>query len=262
MGRGGEEDHAPLLVFRKGGEQLIALLTAAVGADTGMSLIDNDEIRAMAGKDVTATFGLDVVETDDSKGMHGEDVAARRQPPLQLERGRGGDGHRLDAEMALQLFRPLFHQVWGAEHGKGIHLAAIHEFAQDEAGLDGLADADIIGDEQAQAGLSQGHEQRYQLVGARLEGDLGGGAEGTSAAAQGETQGIGQQQGAAAGGPPGILRQAEGGRFDGQRFQLGQQVNGIFLAAGERTQFQKLRLIGRQHDPFAVARTYEIPGRE
>ena len=82
-----------------------------------------------------------------------------------------------------------------AEHGERIDLAAVHQFAQDQAGLDGLADADIVGDEQARHLQAKRHEQRNELIGAGLEGELGGGTERAGTATQRQAQRIREQRG-------------------------------------------------------------------
>ena len=50
-------------------------------------------------------------------------------------------------------------------------LGTVEELAGDEQRLDGLADADVVGDEEADRVLAEGEEQRKQLVGPRLDGD-------------------------------------------------------------------------------------------
>src|SRR4051794_17771280 len=42
----------------------------------------------------------------------------------------------------------------------------------DEEGLDGLSDADVVGDQEPDGVHLQGHEERHELVRPRLDGDL------------------------------------------------------------------------------------------
>ena len=55
----------------------------------------------------------------------------------------------------------------GHEDGEPLRPRPVEELAGDEAGLDGLADADVVGDQQADGVLAQRHEQRHELVAAR-----------------------------------------------------------------------------------------------
>ena len=75
---------------------------------------------------------------------------------------------RLDAKTIEQFILPFF-----AEHGRtdneqalGVHAGA--EFGPDQAGLDRLAEADLIGDENAVARGIQELEYRFELVGEEL----------------------------------------------------------------------------------------------
>jgi hypothetical protein len=63
----------------------------------------------------------------------------------------------------------------------------------DERGLDGLADTDVVGDEQAHRIELERHEQRHELVGARLDGDLAEAAERAGAAPQRQQQRVAQE---------------------------------------------------------------------
>ena len=89
---------------------------------------------------------------------------------------------------------PLLDEVRRAEHGEAVDLAAVEQLAGDERGLDGLADADVVGDEQAHRVELERHEQRHELVGARLDGDLAEAAEGPGAAPQREQERVAQEQ--------------------------------------------------------------------
>lgn len=88
---------------------------------------------------------------------------------------------------------PLLGQMRRTQHTEALDLPAIPQLARDEAGLDGLADADIISDEHAHRIEAHGEEQGDELVGAGLDGDAGEGLEGASGAAQREARGLLQQ---------------------------------------------------------------------
>ena len=58
-----------------------------------------------------------------------------------------------------------------AQHGQPLGVALGEQLGGDQPGLDGLADADVVGDQQPHGVLAQRHHQRDELVGARLDGD-------------------------------------------------------------------------------------------
>ena len=86
-----------------------------------------------------------------------------------------------------------------AEDGEAVGLAAVDQLAQDQAGLDGLADADIVGDQQPHDGEAQRHQQRHELIGARLEAEPRRRAERPGAAPKRQPQRLGQQASAVLG---------------------------------------------------------------
>ena len=78
-------------------------------------------------------------------------------------------------ELGRELSLPLLGEVRRAEHGEPFGVPAHEQLFGDQGGLDCFADSDVVGDEEADRAETQGHEQRHELVGARLDGD---GAEG------------------------------------------------------------------------------------
>jgi hypothetical protein len=107
--------------------------------------------------------------------------------------GVGADHHCVDVEAIGELALPLLAQVRRAQHGHALDFAAVEHFARNQRAFDGLADADVVGNQQADRGLLQGHQQRHQLVGARLDCDVAEAAKGSGSAAQLELQRIQQQ---------------------------------------------------------------------
>ncbi len=75
---------------------------------------------------------------------------------------------------------PLLRQVRRAQHGKPPDLATVEQFAGDDRCLDGLADADVVGDQEAHRVELERHHQRHELIGSRLDGDATEAAERTS----------------------------------------------------------------------------------
>ena len=92
-----------------------------------------------------------------------------------------------------KLVLPLLGQVRRTQHGQPPDLAAIEQLARDEAGLDGLADADVVGDQQPHRIELERHHQRHELVGPRLDRDAPEAAERTGGRARREPCRIAQQ---------------------------------------------------------------------
>jgi len=80
-------------------------------------------------------------------------------------------------ELFVQLLLPLLGEMRRAQHGESANLAAVKQFASDDRRLNSLADADIIGNQQAHGIELQRHHQRHELVGPRLDGDTSEAAE-------------------------------------------------------------------------------------
>ena len=232
----------------------IALLLALMRAGAGVRLVDDDEAGAGAGEILAAFLGLDVVKRDDGAGMRVEEGLVEGEATFEPGGGGGGDGGGVDAETGFQFAHPLVDEMGWAEDGEGLDLAPVDQFAQDESGLDGFADADVIGDEEAGDGLAQRHQERDELVGARLEREVGGRAEGARAAAEGQAERVGQEGGAELQGGGGVGRQGEGGGADTVRdFEGGVEEDRVVFATGERAEGEEVGLRRGQGDPLAVA---------
>ena len=93
-----------------------------------------------------------------------------------------------------KLALPLLAKMRRADDGEALDLAAIEQLADDQAGFNGLADADVVGDQEPDRLLAERHEQRHQLVGTWLDAEIGERAERAGAGAQLEAHGIAQEQ--------------------------------------------------------------------
>ena len=152
--------------------------------DTGVGLIDDHEFLG-AGEEFVASLGrFDEVQADNGEGIGPEYALARREVPLQTPRRRGRHSRCLNRELGLQLVHPLLHQVGRAEHRSAIDLATVIELTQDKAGLNGLADADVVGDQQADDIQFERHQERDELIRSRLETDAPNPSEGARTASQ------------------------------------------------------------------------------
>ncbi len=160
-----------------------------------MSLVDDDEVGAGAQELVAPSFGLDVVHGDDGVGEVVEEGAVAEAGELTFEPGDGGaqDEGGVEVKEVGEEAVPLLGEVRRAEDGGGADLAAVEELAQDERRLNGLADADVVGDEEADGIEPQGHQEGYELVGPGLDSDGSEGAEGSGGGAEAEAYGVAQE---------------------------------------------------------------------
>jgi len=160
----GQKDYSPVWIACQFGKKLEPLLLALLRANAGVSFVYDYEIRTGPSKAIAALVGLDVVEADDCEGIGVEQGLGERQAALQSRGRASSDRGGFDAEAGLQFADPLLDEVRRAQHGKRIDFSSIHQFAQDEAGLDGLPDPDVIGDEQARRLKAKRHQQGNKLA--------------------------------------------------------------------------------------------------
>ena len=120
------------------------------------------------------------------------------------------------------------------------------------AGLDGLADADVVGDQQPDRVLPQRHQQRDELVGAGFDGEPGQRPERPGAGPEADPQRRPQQPGARRGADVRGSGGGEGGRAD--LLQRREDAGDLVVAAGQRAQDQEIgRLRLREHHPLPAA---------
>ena len=256
----GEQDEVPRRAAGQALEQLVALVPAAAGRGARMRLVDDHEVGARLDEAVPPLPGLHVVEADDRVRMHREDALARRNPPLQPPRAPGGDGRGADVEANLQLGDPLVHEMRRAEDGGALDVAAVEQLAGDEQGLDGLPDPDVVGDEEAYRVELQRHEQRHELVGARLDRDVSDAPEGSGAAAQREQQRIAEQEGRVV--PAELVRARQGEPGLANRLDLERKVDQrpILVRSRDGTDPKRLRRASAEDDPLPPAGADEGSG--
>lgn len=259
MRRGGEKEHVPRrLRFGEGADELVALVAgASVGANAAVRFVDHDELGAGAQEIGAAPLGLDVIERDDRERMHLEDRFVRPEAAFQAGCGAGPHDLGFDVELASELGLPLLAEMRRADHGAALDLAAVEQFAHDEPRLDRLADPDIVGDQESHHRLLERHQERHELIGARLEAELAEAAEGSGAGARLQAQRIAQQEGR--GLRAGFFRIGRGkaGWLRRLRLERKEDQRGVLLAAAERAQLEEVRAAFRQHHPFPTSQPDE-----
>lgn len=77
-----------------------------------------------------------------------------------------------------------------AEDRQAIDFATVEKLSCNEAGLDRLADPDVVGDEKTHGVVLERHHERHKLIGLRREPDPPGAPERTRASAQSESEGV------------------------------------------------------------------------
>jgi hypothetical protein len=103
-------------------------------------------------KGLAPPLGLDVVQADDGEWVGIEQRGARRQVTLQPVGGVGADHDGVDVEALGELALPLLAQVGRAQHGHALDFAAVEQLACNQCAFDGLADTDVVGDQQPHGG--------------------------------------------------------------------------------------------------------------
>lgn len=161
--------------------QLVALVACGgIGLHAGMCLVNYDQFRACAQEVGPAAVRLDVVERDHRKWVDFEDRFVGSQPAFQACCCPGSHHLRFDVELRGKLLLPLLAEVRRTDHGNALYLAPIEQFTGNESRFDGLADADIVGNQEPQGIELERHQQRHKLVSTRLDRDVAEAAEQTS----------------------------------------------------------------------------------
>ena len=138
-----------------------------------MSVVDDDEIGGMPEEAIPVARGFDEVDADDEMGVMLEEAdAGAGKVALEPGKARRDDDGGIDAELVTELIFPLVAEVGGREDDEAAGAGAVEQLAGDKGRLDGLADADVVGDEQPYRIEPKRHEQRDVLIGAGGEGEV------------------------------------------------------------------------------------------
>lgn len=193
VGGSGEQEEVAVFLGRELLEQFEPeLSTLAIGA--GVGFVDDDELGSDREEVFAVTLAFDVVEADDDEWVLAEERCAWRQRFFEPGGTGGSEGDGAEVETGFEFRDPLFDEVRRAEDGAAGDFVAIKELADDESGLDGFADADIVGDEEPDDGEPEGHEERNELIGSRFDGDVSEGPERAGAVAQTEVDGVAEER--------------------------------------------------------------------
>ena len=254
---GGDEDEVPLRVGGETGDEVVALVTslALCPPGGGVGLVHDHQLRARPQELVATAVGLDEVHRHDDVRVDVEERLVQGAAPLQP--GGGGREHDLgvDLELLGEFALPLLCQVRGAEDGEAGGVALVEELPGDQPGLQGLADADVVGDEQADRVEAERHEQGDELVGPGLDGDAGEGAERARPGAEPETERVAQEGAGAVVAHEVRVGESEAGRR--HRFKRRPDPGDLVVGAPEGPEHEEVVVGVGEHDPLAAAGPHE-----
>ena len=262
MGRGCQQQQVARFVFGQALQQFKSqLLTRATGGAC-MGLVHHHTLWRDGEKVLSMPLAFDVVQADNDDRVVVEQADTVWQVALDSAGAGGGECSGLDVETLEQLFLPLLHQVRRAQNRQAGDLAAVHQFAHDETGFDGLAYTHVVCDQQAHRAQPQRHQQRHQLVGARFHGNVAERTKWPAPCAQLQAQGIAQQQ--RRGVITGLLRVGlvECGRFYRAELEIGDERDDVVICAPQGPQSQQLGAIALPgvglHHPLAPTGAHQV----
>ncbi|GBD19149.1 hypothetical protein HRbin27_01653 [bacterium HR27] len=264
---GGEQDEVAARVAHQFGDELVAEVPrVALGGrrrDDAVCFVDDDQIGRLGEERLAVAGELEEVDRGDDDRVVAIDRATGRERALERRERGWADDDRLQVELLAELGRPLVSERWWAEDDEAADRATVPELAGDETGLDRLADADVVGDEEAHRVESQCHEERDELVGAGAHRDAAERAEGSSPLAQEQASGLTEQADSLGVGELSGVGEREAGRLDplarkGVSEEIGElPVHGhrILARSGERAEEDEFVVAAGEDDPLAVAET-------
>lgn len=156
--------------------------------------VHDHQIRAGAQELVAATRALDEIGGHHGDRVSLEDGLRADESAFQAANRAGQHQFGFQAELAPEFSLPLLGQRGTAQHRQAAGVTDLEQFGGDQGGLDGLADTDVVGDQQAHDVLAQRHHQRHHLVGARFDRDRGQAAERACGGTESDPQRTSQQR--------------------------------------------------------------------
>jgi len=166
---------------------------ALVAEGAGVGFVYDHALRARPNEFVATPVGLDEVHGHDDVRVDVEQRLGASATPFEAAGRARQHQFNFNVELVIELRLPLFREVGRAQDGGLVDLPPVQEFPDQQACLDRLADADIVGDEQADRVELQPHQQRHELVRARLHGDPTERAERPGRSSGADTDGVSQE---------------------------------------------------------------------
>ncbi len=140
-------------VFSNTPKQIKTLLAPApdtAGQGAAMGLIHDNELRTFE-DEVLSSSGI----LDEVSGNNGETIAVKNRSTdigrssLQALDSTAQDQFGINMELLAQFPLPLLSQVRRAQYRHPPNFATVQKLAGDDRSLDGLADANVVGDQKA-----------------------------------------------------------------------------------------------------------------
>ena len=251
--RGRHQHQVPFRIRREFFQQPVTLVAFAADRVTfgaGVRLVDDHELRGLPQELRPPAVLLDEVQADHHVPVPLEQALPGVAVPLQAPHRRGQHRRGFQAELHAQLGDPLLDQVRRAQHRHPADLAAVEQLPGDQGRLDGLADAHVVGNHQSHGGHAQRHQQRHQLVRARLDAQPPERAERPGAAANRQPRGVQQQPRGGRVTVTGGVRRREGRRAHRLTAVPDEDAGHLRVTAAERLEQQEVVGAVRQHHPF------------
>src|ERR1017187_8054906 len=223
-----------------------------------MGLVNNHKLGTLEEKVLSASGRLDKVGGNNGEALSVEDRHAYRQVPLQALNSAAQDELSLNMKFLGQFPLPLLGQVRRAQHGQTADLAAIQQFAGDDRRFDGLADANVVGDQETHRIKLERHHQRHKLIRPWLDSDTTEAAKRASGGTGGQSRGFAQQLARRK-----IPETVAGGQLERSgldRLDSRQDAGYLLVETTHRPRYQQIiRRLGLYH-PVATSRVDEGAG--
>ena len=150
---------------------------AIAPARHGVRFIDDERIPHDRLERARHFRPLDEVERDDADALELPRIRAARQP-CHVARERGGvHERRVETEPMLELGDPLVAQARRRQHERATRQPARRQLRQDQARLDRLAEAHVVGQQHARREPADDGERRLELVREQIHAGAGRGVQ-------------------------------------------------------------------------------------
>ena len=177
---GGDQDQVPVLVRGEARDELVPQhprpAAGAVG-HAGVRLVDDQQVRAAVPELLAQPGALDEVGGDHDVRVPVEQRLAEQQAPSPAAGSSTAAPAPRECRTWTAAPAATARPAPGRTAPPARRVALLQQLRGDQARLDGLADAHVVGDQHPHGVLPQRHQQRHELVGARLHGEPGQRAE-------------------------------------------------------------------------------------
>src|ERR1039458_6371264 len=174
----------------------MALMTSAPAFSAvraGVCLVDDHQFGTRAQELISAALALDEIQRNDNEVV---DVKERLPDPAVTFQAAGStrqDYFRVNLKLVAEFRLPLLGKLGRTQDREASDFAAVEQLTGDKTGFHCLADAHIVGNQQAHRVQLESHQQRYELVGPGIDSKAGERTEWARARAEAQANGVAQQ---------------------------------------------------------------------